>query len=194
MGREVTQEEIDLLEKAKADGFMNTVDIMKTLFPDRIPAPAWHGAYHWISGGGKTTLYLIPDGNTGVRKSQRTGIYDTDFPAVKQYKEDWYAQAALNDWTRNVQGGIDAGLSREESEKMMGERPPEPSQPITFEKNYEQAKPAPKEDLSLDEQFENYDGPLNRKGRPKFKAFREFTELWSVTRKQLRDAWDSWNG
>ena len=95
MRREVTNNEQAILDNAKANGFMNCVDIMKALFPDR--RTQWHGAYHWISGGGQKTVYLIPsNGMTGVRKSQRTGIWGTEFPPVKEYKEAWFATAKMN--------------------------------------------------------------------------------------------------
>ena len=68
--------------------------------------------------------YLAPDGDTDVPKAERTGCWTTDFPKVMAYKTAYYRQIAMNDWMRNVEGAVDAGLSRTEAEEVMGPRPP----------------------------------------------------------------------
>ena len=103
---------------------------MRELYPDRFPdrPVRWEAAYRWLADVGVDVVYLAPDGETDVPKAERTGCWSTDFPKVLEYKEAYYAQIALNDWTRNVEGAVEAGVSWEDAVEMMGPRPPEPSQ------------------------------------------------------------------
>ena len=71
-------------------------------------------------------VYIALDGETDVPKAERTGCWPADFPKVLAYKSAYYMQIAVNDWERNVEGGVQAGLSQEESEDMMGPSPPAP--------------------------------------------------------------------
>ena len=47
-------------------------------------------AYRWIRDAGFEVEYVIPDGITDVPKSQRTGCYADDLPAIVAYKDAWY--------------------------------------------------------------------------------------------------------
>ena len=123
---EITQAERDTLADAHANGFMNCKEIVRALYPDRFPdrPVRWDAAYRWIADAGADVVYIIEDGITDVPKAERTGCWGATFPKVLAYKTAYYRQIAMNDWTRNVEGAIAAGLSREDAEEMMGPRPP----------------------------------------------------------------------
>ena len=186
------EEETKLLADSRAAGFMNCSEIMAELFPDR--RTSWFGAYNWIKGAGVKVSYLIPDGHTGVRKAERTGAWKVDFPKIKQHKEDWYAQAAVNSWDASVQGMVDAGYDRNKAVEMMPTpRPPEPSQPIDMLAKTKRQILDPqvvKNDTynRVLAGLATYEGRRTRKDRPRRKPFSEHVGF-SVTLKTLKAAW-----
>ena len=107
---------------------MNCRVIVRALFPDRFPdnPVRWDAAYRWVRNVGVDVVFVVEDGITDVPRAERTGCWTADFPAILVYKEAYYQQIAMNDWMRNVEGAVDAGLSREDAEEMMGPRPPAP--------------------------------------------------------------------
>ena len=64
----------------------------------------WEAAYRWLADAGVVVVYLAPDGDSDVRKAERTGCWNVDFPLVLARKEAYYAQIAMNDWTRKCRG------------------------------------------------------------------------------------------
>ena len=127
---EITDAEHAMLADAHTKGFMNCKEIVRALYPDRFTDDdrpvRWDAAYRWLADAGVDVVYLIEDGITDVRKAERTGCWPAAFPKVLAYKTAYYRQIAMNDWTRNVEGAVAAGLSREDAEETMGPRPPEP--------------------------------------------------------------------
>ena len=151
-------------------------------------------------------VYIVEDGFTDVPKAERTGCWAADFPKVLAYKTAYYQQIAMNDWTRNVDGAVDAGVSREDAEEMMGPRPPTPAVFVDTAWKASGTKPRaeapqPGDERSLDDKIleafddETYTGSRrpNRKkrgGMPKFRPFREHTKLWDMSKAQLIRCWD----
>ena len=86
----------------------------------------WDAAYRWLADVGVDVVYVAPDGDTDIPKSERTGCWAADFPRVLAYKTAYYQQIAVNDWTRNVEGAVAAGIEQQVAEEMMGPRPPAP--------------------------------------------------------------------
>ena len=180
----INEEEIKILDNARADGFMDCKAIVRALYPERFPdrPVRWDAAYRWLADAGVEVVYLIPDGITDVRKADRTGCWPADFPKVLAYKTAYYQQIAMNDWTRNVEGAMQAGLSREESEEMMGPRPPEPAMFVDTAWKATGTKPSEsKRDIIL-AAMRSWTGATNRKGKPKV---RELSAIvgFEVTRK-----------
>ena len=126
---ERTEAALKVIKEATAKGFMNCKAIVRALYPDRYPdrPVRWEAAYRWMADAGVEVVYLAPDGDTDVRKAERTGCWAADFPPVLAYKEAYYLQIGVNDWTRNVKGALEAGLSQDEAEEMMGPSPPAPA-------------------------------------------------------------------
>ena len=115
--RKIDQLAADLLaiKEATAKGFMNSMIIVRTLFPDRFPdrPVKFDAAYRWMRNVELDVVYIVPDGITDVRKSERTGCWASDFPKILAYKTAYYQQIAVNDWTRNVEGALAAwGIAR----------------------------------------------------------------------------------
>ena len=139
-------------------------------------------------------------------KAERTGCWPPDFPKVLAYKTAYYQQIAMNDWMRNVEGAVAAGLSQEDAEEMMGPRPPAPAEFVDTAWKASGTKPKdeapqPRDGRSLDDKIleafddETYTGPRRpdhklRGGMPKFLKFREHTKLWDMSRAQLKRCWD----
>ena len=87
----------------------------------------WEAAYRWLAEVDVDVVYVVPDGRTDVPKAERTGCWDSAIPKVLEYKNAYYQQIALNDWTRNIDGVVDAGYSLVEAVDMMGPSPPMPA-------------------------------------------------------------------
>ena len=90
-------------------GFMDCSDVFDALGFDRVnasgtPRSVMQVAYRWIADAGFEVEYVIPDGITDVPKSQRTGCYADDLPAIVAYKDAWYAELTA---TRNGMLAID---------------------------------------------------------------------------------------
>ena len=128
------------LEEAKEKGFINCVELVKILFPGR--TVRWDAAYNWIGGSGLEIVYLEQDGESDIRKGLRTGIWNKDLAHVKQYKEDYYAQALLDSWEGSRQSALEAGIAEQDIEEYIGDKPPTPTQKIDFNWKMNKAKKA----------------------------------------------------
>ena len=85
---------------------MDCKTIVRALYPERFPdrPVRWEAAYRWLADVGVPVVYIAEDGDTDVRKAERTGCWGADFPTVLAYKEAYYAQIAMNDWTTECRG------------------------------------------------------------------------------------------
>ena len=192
---ERTEAAREAIKLAVADGFMDCRAIVRALYPERFPdrPVRWEAAYRWMKDVGLDVVYIAPDGDTDVPKAERTGCWGTDFPKVKAYKEAYYLQIALNDWNRNVEGGVRAGLSQEESEEMMGARPLVPA--FWVDTAWKAGGTKPKEapvsdgqDNRVIDAMRSWTGPRNKKGKPKVGALSAAVGF-GVTRERRNELW-----
>ena len=183
------------IRNATADGFMDCKTLVRALYPDRFPdrPVRWEAAYRWLADVGVEVVYIAADGLTDVPKAERTGCWSKDFPAVLAYKMAYYQQIALNDWTRNVEGAVEAGVPRDEAEEMMGPRPPEPA--VFVDTAWKAGGTKPKEapvsdgqDNRVIDAMRSWTGPRNKKGRPKAGALSEVVGF-GVTRERRNELW-----
>ena len=119
----------EAIREAVSKGFMDCKTLVRALFPERFPDDPvrWDAAYNWCERAGVAVVYIAPDGETDVRKSERTGCWSDDFPRILAYKEAYYQQIAVNDWDASVRGMIQQGVSREKAVKLMPARPRDPA-------------------------------------------------------------------
>ena len=135
-----------------------------------------------------------------MSKAERTGCWAADFPPVLARKEAYYQQIALNDWTRNVLGAVQSGISQEEAEEMMGPRPPPPAVFVdtawkaTGTKAQDISRTGlgrlsiPAEDERILAAMRTWEGPVNRKGKPKPSALSAVVGF-PVTRERRNRLW-----
>ena len=176
------------IDEAAAAGFMDCKAIVRALYPERFPdrPVRWDAAYRWLADAGVEIVYAVEDGITDVPKAERTGCWNTDFLAVLEYKTAYYQQIALNDWTRNVEGAVRAGISQMEAEEMMGPRPAAATVPVDTAWKATGTKVT---NLSDDRRaaamaaMSAWTGATNKKGRPKVRelsailGFRVYSEV-----------------
>ena len=94
-------------------GFMDCSDVFDALGFDRVnasgtPRSVMQVAYRWIADAGFEVEYIIPDGITDVPKSQRTGCYADDLPAIVAYKDAYYAELRQREWDTAMLSATDA--------------------------------------------------------------------------------------
>ena len=198
----ITKVELKALADAQDKGFMDCKVIVRALYPNRFPdrPVRWDAAYRWLADVNVAVVYIIPDGATKVSKAERTGCWSSDFPKVLAYKTAYYQQIALNDWTRNVEGAVSAGLSQRDAEEMMGPRPPTPEVFVDTAWKASGTK-ARQETAQVEEQeateeqdetilavMREWEGPVNKKGKPKPTALAAVVGF-GVTRKRRNRLW-----
>ena len=194
----------ETIKEATADGFMDCKVIVRALFADRFPdrPVRWDAAYRWLADVDVNVVYIAPDGDTDVPKAERTGCWAGAFPKVLAYKTAYYQQIALNDWTRNVEGAVAAGLTQEDAEDMMGPRPPEPEFFVDtawkatgtkakerVPQSTEMVERAESQDRRLLAAMRDWTGPVNKKGKPKLSPL-ELKVGFYVTRQRRNRLWD----
>ena len=194
----------EAIQEATNKGFMNCKSIVRALYPERFPdrPVRWEAAYRWLADAGVVVVYLAPDGDTDVSKAERTGCWAADFPPVLARKEAYYQQIALNDWTRNVLGAVQSGISQEEAEEMMGPRPPPPAVFVdtAWKATGTKAKEAKVNTDTVDgsvwrirdnrilNAMGSWSGPVTRKGKPKTGALSAVVGF-AVTRERRNRLW-----
>ena len=80
--------EEELVAEAQAEGFMDVEDIALEW---GWPASWWHKVYRVIELAGEEVVCLIPDGRTGIARSQRTGLYPDAWQRVNEFRNEWQA-------------------------------------------------------------------------------------------------------
>ena len=189
---ERTEAAREAIEEAQDKGFMDCKTIVRALYPERFPdrPVRWDAAYRWLADVGVDVVYIAPDGETDVPKAERTGCWPADFPKVLAYKVAYYQQIAMNDWTRNVEGAVAAGLSQEDAEDMMGPRPPAPE--VFVDTAWKAGGTRPKDTPAVDQiildAMRAWTGPTNKKGRPNPRALSNGLGI-VVTREKRNEIW-----
>ena len=95
------REERDALRVAKANGFMNCREIRDALGYDQPnpgtgePYSSMQVAYRWIGDADEEVVYpLEEDGRRITSLTYRSGCWATDFPAILEAKNEYYAEIA----------------------------------------------------------------------------------------------------
>ena len=192
-------------------GFMDCTEVFDALGFDRVNAggetrSVMQVAYRWIADAGFEVEYVIPDGITDVPKSQRTGCYVDDLPAIVAYKDAYYAELRQREWDTAMLSATDAREKDGDGGNMnwttymesLGVRPEVDLAPMMAAtgRQYAIEKGERDADLQRDKTIiaamRNYDGPLNRKGRPRMRPLRLHLEAYDVgriTRPKRNELW-----
>ena len=193
-------------------GFMDCSDVFDALGFDRVNAggetrSVMQVAYRWIRDAGFEVEYVIPDGITDVPKSQRTGCYVYDLPAIVAYKDAYYLALKQAAWdaavpsaiaAREQEGAITKNMNWDTYIESWGERPEADNEAVAAAAARRDAIEVAElvADLLRDETIiaamREYDGPLNRKGRPRMRPLRQHLEAYDVgriTRGERNELW-----
>ena len=192
-------------------GFMDCSEVFDALGFDRVNAggetrSVMQVAYRWIRDAGFEVEYVIPDGITDVLKSQRTGCYADDLLAIVAYKDAWYLSLKQFEWDTAITGARQAQEQDGDSGNMnwtvyiksLGDRPEVDADALDAASGrrttIEQAERAAdrQRDETIIAAMREYDGPLNRKGRPRMRPLRQYLEEYAVgriTRGERNELW-----
>ena len=192
-------------------GFMGCSEVFDALGFERVnasgtPRSVMQVAYRWIRDAGFEVEYVIPDGITDVPKSQRTGCYVYDLPAIVAFKDAWYAALRRDEWSQARSSALSARAKEGDDGNMnwtvyiesLGEQPSVDDYALAvagrrneaIDKAEQQADR--QRDVAIIAGMQNYDGPVNRKGRPRMRPLRQHLEAYDVgriTRGERNDLW-----
>ena len=199
------------IEAAGLAGFMDCSDVFDALGFDRVNAggetrSVMQVAYRWIADAGFEVEYVIPDGITDVPKSQRTGCYADDLPAIVAHKDTCYAALRQGEWQTAVDSAIAArdvdgdGGNMNWTEYIAGQgaRPEVDDDALAAASGRREAIEQAERDAdrqrdeSIIAAMRDYDGPLNRRGKPRMRSLRQHLEAYDVgriTRPERNDLW-----
>ena len=192
-------------------GFVDCSEVFDALGFERVnasgtPRSVMQVAYRWIRDAGFEVEYVIPDGTTDVPKSQRTGCYVYDLPSIVAYKDAWYAALRRDEWAQARSSALDARAKEGDDGNMdwtvyiesLGEQPAVDDYALAVAGRRNEAidKAEQQADRQRDETIiaamREYDGPLNRKGRPRMRPLRlhlEEYDVGRVTRGERNELW-----
>ena len=139
-------------------------------------------------------VYIAQTDYTDVPKAERTGCWSIDFPAVLARKTAYYQQIALNDWTRNVEGAVEAGVPAGRGRGNDGATPAHArvlrghrSESRRHEADALRSGEDAGRDNRILDVMRSWTGPRNRKGKPKVSALSEGSRVL-VTREAAKRA------
>ena len=126
--------ELALLADAKANGFMNCVDIVKAMGWEGI---RWQAAFHQADEAGEDIVILIPDGHTGNRKykipvSRRKGVYRDAFERIRQCREATETKRRWDEYHQNYDAMLVCDVPVDQILHVIGNTPPAPD-PLVLE-------------------------------------------------------------
>ena len=178
---------------------MDCSDVFDALGFERVnasgtPRSVMQVAYRWIRDAGFEVEYVIPDGITDVPKSQRTGCYVYDLPSIVAYKDAWYLSLKQFEWDTAITGarqaqeqdGDGGNMNWTVYIKSLGDRPKVDADALDAATErrtaIEQAEDYAdrQRDETIIAAMREYDGPLNRKGRPRMRPLRQHLEDYDV--------------
>ena len=196
---------------ARAVGFRDCYAVFDALGFDRVNAggitrSSLQVASRWIRDAGFVFESIVPDGLTDIPKAERTGCHVDDLPDIVAFKDAYYAELRLEEWDKAVEGATAARDVDGDGGNMnwtvylesLGERPEVDWAPLNaatgrvyaIDKAEQQADRA--RDVAIIAGMRNYDGPLNRKGRPRMRPLRQHLEeydLGYITRAERNELW-----
>ena len=196
---------------ARLAGFMDCSDVFDALGFDRVNAggetrSVMQVAYRWIRYANFEVEYIIPDGITDVPKAQRTGCYADDLPEIVACKDAYYAELRQREWDTAMLSATDAREKDGDGGNMnwttymesLGVRPEVDLAPMMAAtgRQYAIEKAERDADRQRDESIiaamRDYDGPLNRRGKPRMRPLRQHLEAYDVgriTRPERNELW-----
>ena len=184
-----------VIDEARAAGFMDCLAIRNALGWDK-PKPngsyysSMQVAYHWIERAGETVVYLEPDGESGIPKTKRTGVYADVFERVLAYKVAHYAKKRHEEWSVNMADALAAREAEGAITKNMnwdvyidGLGP----EPLMGDRAILVAVQDTKDERIL-AALRSYTGPLNRKGLPKRRPLEAHAGFY-MERRDVKRLW-----
>ena len=107
--RQAYQAKLKLIEDAKAAGFKDCPDIVKSWGWSGLK---WAAAYRWVRDAGEDIAYVFPEDGLGyyfdgqrktVSKAKYTGLYPAAYERVTLYMTAKYAKDTHDAWVTNTQ-------------------------------------------------------------------------------------------
>ena len=164
----------------------------------------------WIVDAGFALESIVPDGYGSIPKAERTGCHVDDLPAIVAYKDAYYAELRQGEWDAAIRSATEAREQDGDGGNMnwtvyiesLGVRPIVDLAPLNvatvrlyeIEKAEQQADRA--RDVAIIAGMQSYDGPLNRRGKPRMRPLRQHLEeydLGYITRAERNELWGKVN-
>ena len=164
-------------------------------------------ASRWITDAGFALEYIVPDGYGSIPKAERTGCHVDDLPDIVAFKDAYYTYLRQREWDAAVPPAIAARADEGAQTENMnwdtyidswGPRPEVESEAVpaaaerreAIEQAEQQADRA--RDVAIIAGMQSYDGPLNRRGKPRMRPLRQHLEeydLGYITRAERNELW-----
>ena len=160
----------------------------------------------WIVDAGFALESIVPDGYGSIPKAERTGCHVDDLPAIVAFKDAYYADLRRAEWDKAVEGALAAQDVDGDGGDMnwtvyiesLGEPPSVDGYALNaaslrrgeIEAAEQQADRA--RDVAIIAGMQSYDGPLNRRGKPRMRPLRQHLEeydLGYITRAERNELW-----
>ena len=163
-------------------------------------------ASRWITDAGFALEVIVPDGYNYIPKAERCGCYADDLPAIVAFRDAWYAALRRDEWSQARSSALNARAKEGDDGNMnwtvyiesLGEQPSVDDYALAVAGRRNEAidKAEQQADRQRDETMiaamREYDGPLNRKGRPRMRPLRLHLEEYDVgriTRGERNELW-----
>ena len=161
----------------------------------------------WIVDAGFALEYIVPDGYGSIPKAERTGCHVDDLPEIVAYKAavdlarqqaEWDAAVPSAIAAREQEGPITKNMNWDVYIESWGERPEVDKDVLraasgrqeAIEQAEQQADRA--RDVAIIAGMQSYEGPLNRRGKPRMRPLRQHLEeydLGYITRAERNELW-----
>ena len=205
--RQAYQAKLQLIEDAKAAGFKDCPDIVKSWGWSGLK---WAAAYRWVRDAGEDIAYVFPEDGLGyyfdgqrktVSKARYTGLYPAAYERVTLYMTAKYAKDTHDAWVRNMGDAVESkALYGAKTKNMdwdayiegLGPEPPLPGVDVVAvqqaAKQKQEAMQRAKADTLYDK-VNTYDGPMTKKGYPRLKDLRIHIGTY-ISRADRTRLWD----
>ena len=196
---------------ATAVGFRDCHAVFDALGFDRVNAggitrSSLQVASRWITDAGFALEIIVPDGYNYIPKAERCGCHVDDLPAIVAFKDAYYADLRRDEWSQamsfahnaRAQYGDDGDMNWTANIEALGEQPSVDDYALADAGRRNEAidKAEQQADRERDETIiagmREYDGPLNRKGRPRMRPLRwhlEDYDVGYVSRAERNELW-----
>ena len=159
-----------------------------------------------IGDAGHEVEYIVADGYGSIPKAERIGCYADALPEIVAYQDaldaarrrDEWSQARSSALSARAKEGDDGNMNWTAYIESLGEQPSVDDYALAvagrrneaIDKAEQQADRA--RDVAIIAGMQNYDGPVNRKGRPRMRPLRQHLEAYDVgriTRGERNELW-----